>query len=205
MLLLCVAGATLVAVESARADRVVLTPEASTLVANGFKLETLLAPAKECQNLSWIQISSPSSIELEFNRFDWRGDSKTRNSFNVQYPLLSDIGSFPAVSVGVRDLFATGQERLSLYGVIGKSLPLSDRHIRLWREIKISFGAGTGWFNGVFCGIQGRLRNGITVNAELYRYRPNLSVGLPLVRGLQVKALSLSGEVYFGLSYILAR
>ncbi len=189
----------------ANGDRVVLSPEASTLPTNGFKLETILATAQNCQNLSWIQVSSASSIELEFNRFDLKGDNKTRNSFNVQYPMLSDLGAFPAISIGVRDLFATGLERVSVYGVIGKSIPLSDRQIKLWREVKINIGAGTGWFNGVFFGIQNRFQNGITLNMELYRYRPNISLGVPLVRNLQAKAVSLSGELYFGLSYTFAR
>jgi hypothetical protein len=144
-------------------------------------------------------------MELEYTRYDLLGDRRLRDSFNIQYPLLSDLGTFPAVSIGVRDLFGTGIEHLSVYGTIGKSLPLSDRQLRLWKEIKLNVGAGTAWFDGVFVGVQTRLRSGLMINAEIFRYRPNISLGLPLLRNLQANAQSLDGRLFYGLTYTLAR
>jgi hypothetical protein len=190
---------------SARADRVILSPDGYTLNPYGIKLESMVSPALRYENRLWAQFSTSQSIEFEYNRNDFFGDPKPRNSFNVQYPILTDLGATPAVSIGVRDIFASGLEKGSFYLSVGKSIPLSDRQIRFWRELRLSGGLGTSYFNGPFIGVQARLRSGLTLQAEFFRNRPNLSVGLPVVRNLQLRAYSLNGDAFFGFSYTLAR
>jgi hypothetical protein len=189
----------------AQADRIVLAPQGDALSANSFKAEFALSPYRKDENLIWLQYGSPGGVELELQRWELAGDMKKRYSFNVQYPLLAELSSTPALSVGVRDLFGTGLETGALYVSVGKSLSLSDRLYRLVRELKIHAGFGTGRMDGLFAGVQARLAAGLYLNAEVYRQRANVSIGLPLARNLQAKAYSLDGTVYYGLSYMLAR
>ena len=109
-----------------RADRVVLAPAGATLDPDNFKVEGLYSPYGGDQNREWIQYSSPRQIELEYNRSGLRND-KIRHSFNVQYPLLTDLGAYPAISIGMRDIFGTGLERQAVYLAIGKTIGLSQR------------------------------------------------------------------------------
>lgn len=189
----------------AQADRIVLAPLASTLPANDLKMDAMFSPYRGNENFSWLHVSTPQSIELEYNRWDLTGDRRLRDSLNIQYPLFTDFGGFPAVSIGVRDLLCTGVERQSLYLSAGKSIFLSDKQIKLWKEIKLSVGAGTGRFEGVFLGATARLACGVSLSAELYRYRPNFSVGIPVMRRLEAKAHSLDGRIYYGLTFQLSR
>ena len=54
-------------------------------------------------------------------------------------------------------------------------------------------------------GFHSHLKAGLFVDAEIYRRRPNISLALPLVRNVQARAYSLDGNVFYGLSYTLAR
>lgn len=189
----------------ARADRIVLAPEGGTLAPDGFKLEFAISPYLHEENRSWIQLSTPQSIELEANRVDLFGDRRDRYSLNVQYPVISDLGTTPSISLGVRDLLGSGTEHRSFYLVVGKTLALSRRQRRLVTDLRISAGVGTERFNGLFFGVQARFKAGFSLSAEIFRNRPNVSLGLPLVRNLQAKAYSLDGDVFYGLTYTLAR
>lgn len=198
-------GISLCLAQKSGADRVVLSPGASALPPNGIKLETALSPYRKNENLSWFQFSTPEGVEIEAQRFDLASDIRDRYSLSAQYPLLSDLGAIPAVSLGVRDILGTGVERTAVYFSVGKSLALSDRQLRYVREFKWSLGLGTGRLGGLFAGIETRLRGGISLYAEVYRHRPNAGVGLALVRNLQAKVLTLDGGVFYGLSYTLVR
>lgn len=202
-----VVGILLVALWSmpgANADRVILAPEGGTLAPQGIKSEFVLDPYQARGNLGWFQFSSTEGIEFEGQRVE-DSDRKLRYSFNVQYPLISEFGVAPAISLGVRDLLGTGVERGSVYLAATRSFPLSDRQLKWARQFKISLGAGTGTFGGLFVGVETRLAAGVTLAAEVFRRRPNLSVALPLSRHVQARAYSLDGNVFYGLSYTLAR
>lgn len=188
-----------------RADRVVLAPEATTLSPESIKLEFAINPYRNNDNRSWLQFSTTEGIEFEAQRFDLSSDRRDRYSASMQYPLVSNLGAIPAISLGVRDFLGTGVEHGSFYLTTGKSVALSDRQLRVIREFKMNVGVGTGYFGGPFLGIQTRLRGGISLDGEVYRRRLNVSVGLPLVRNMQAKCYSLDGAVFYGLSYTLVR
>ena len=194
----------LLSAPAAFADRIVLAPAGATLNPNSLKAEGLYSPYGADQNRAWLQYSSPYQIELEYNRTSLRND-KIRHSFNVEYPYLTDLGTVPAISFGIRDLFGTGLEHEAVYFAIGKTIGLSERQEKLIRELHLNFGAGTGTIRGAFVGVQIRFRGSLSLDAEWYRNRPNVSLGLNLTRNLQIKASSLDGTVYYGLAFSLIK
>lgn len=187
------------------ADRLVLAPQGETLAANSVKAEFALSPYRRDENYTWLQFSSPVGIELEFQRVELAADFKKRYALNIQYPLLTDLGQTPALSVGIRDALGTGLERQAVYLSASKNIGLSARQARLFRELKLEGGFGSGRMNGAFLGIQAQLRSGLQLSAEFFRQKPNISLGLPLTRNLQAKATSLDGRVFYGLSFTLTR
>ncbi|MCS6776686.1 MAG: aminotransferase class I/II-fold pyridoxal phosphate-dependent enzyme [Chloroherpetonaceae bacterium] len=189
----------------ARADRMLFAPDGAALPPDSFRLEYAINPERRNASFAWAQYASPDGIEMELHRLDLERDTKNRYAFNLQYPLLQDLGATPALSVGARDLTLTGQERLSLFFAAGKSVPLSDRQARLVKELRWSAGIGTSFFNGAFLGARVRFRGGLTVITELVRYRPNVALAFPLVRNLQARAYSFDGNLFFGLNYALIR
>ncbi len=186
-----------------RADRIVLSPDGNTLPPRAFKIEAAYSPNRDALDRGWLQVSTVQGIELEAHGVG--NSDRLRFGFNLQYPLLTDFGAYPAVSLGVRDLFNTGSESRALYLAVAKTVPLSDRQLRTVREFKLNAGVGTERIGGLFAGAQARFAAGFTLYAEIYRRRANFSVGLPLVRNLQAKAYSLDGTPSFGLTYTLAR
>ena len=144
-----------------RADRVVLAPAGAYARPRTIsKRKGFTVPTAADQNREWLQYSSPRQIELEYNRSGLRTD-KVRHSFNIQYPLLTDLERYPAVSIGMRDIFGTGLERQSVYLAIGKTIGLSRKQEKLVRRLSLSVGYGTGYMGGGFIGIQSRFRGGL--------------------------------------------
>lgn len=192
-------------VRYAHADRIILAPSGNVLMANALQGEFEISPYRQNGTLSWLQYSTPQGIELEVQVTDLLPDPKTRYGLNVQYPLIPDIGEYPAVSVGVRDILGTGTEHQSIYIAATKSFSLSDRQRKVLRDFRLSAGFGTERMDGLFIGLQMRLTLGLRLYAEVYRQRPNFSIGLPLARNLQARAISLDGTVFYGLSFIVRR
>lgn len=189
----------------ARADRILLSPEGDTLPPNAFKTEFALSPSNTDYNRSWIQVTNSQGIEFEGERFGLGSDAKTRYDMNVQYPLITDLGTYPSVSIGMRDLLGTGLEHKALYLAATKSFPLSDSQLRFLRVFKLNAGVGTGRMEGLFIGMEARLRAGVSLYAEFYQRHPNLGIALPLGQHAQLNAYSLNGALYYGLSYSVAR
>lgn len=196
LLLLLLAG-------RARADRVLLAPDGNTLGPQDFKAEFAISPHKGEENLSWVQFGLKQGAELELQRFDLATDTEPRMSLSAQYPLFTDFGPLPALSIGVRDLLGTGVEHRSFYVAADKSLLFSDRRLRWLRELRFNVGAGTERLGGLFAGAQIRFAPGLSLYTEVYRHRLNLCAALPLARNLQVRAYSLDGAVFYGLTYTL--
>ncbi len=186
----------------AYADRIVLAPDGTTIGPVSFKTEFLLT---QNRNLSWLQLSNKQGVEFEAQLSDIAARYRTVHAFNVQYPVLSEFGALPAVSVGIRDLFGTGNEHRSIYVAATRTVALSDRQLRLVREVRLSAGFGTERMNGLYVGLHTRLTLGATLDAEWYRQRANISLSLPLVRHVQVRASSLDGTIYYGLAFRLTQ
>jgi len=182
-----------------KADRIVLSPGGETLPENSFKTEAAFASASLQNNLSWFTYSSADGIELEFERQQMVMETKPLYAFNLEYPLPT-FRNLPALSLGIRDMLGTGTEHGAFYLAISKPLALSARQRRLVRDIRLNAGAGTGRIGGLFVGLETRLAAGLSLNAELYRRRPNFGVALPLTRHLQARAYSLDGDLFYGLS-----
>jgi hypothetical protein len=185
----------------ARADRIILSPDGNTLPANSMRGEFEISPYRNNGNLAWLQYALPLGIEIEVQRADLLPAPRALTSLNIQYPLIPDIGNYPALSLGVRDLLGTGYEHRSFYVATTKAFALSDRQMHVLRDIRLSAGFGTERIDGLFIGVQARLTLGMSLYAEIYRQRPNVSIGLPVVRNLQVRATSLDGTIFYGLSF----
>jgi hypothetical protein len=142
---------------------------------------------------------------MEMERTDLTGETKKGYAFNLQYPIVPDFGRRIAASVGVRDLFGTGQEHGSFYAVLAHPIPLSDRQYHVMRALELHAGMGTGWLNGPFVGMETRLAAGPLVRAELLRDRVNLAVGMPVVKGVKFEATSLNGTLYYGFALAWTR
>jgi hypothetical protein len=187
------------------ADRVVLSPEGIALAPNAIRSEFEISPYLQNGNIAWLQYSLPEGIELEMQRYDVLPDRRSLYALNVQYPLFPDIGNLPALSLGVRDLLGTGNEHRSFYVATTKAFGLSDRQMKVLRDFRISAGFGTERMDGLFIGLQARFALGVSLYAEYYQQRPNVSIALPLVRNLQARATSLNGNIFYGLSFTVRR
>ena len=197
---LCLLVFSGLAAAPASADRVVLSPLGATLTEESYKTEFAVSPNNDRNNRSWLAYSSPDGIELEMQRIEATSDTKQRYALDIEYPLPT-LKGFPALSLGVRDLAGTGTEHGAFYLVGSKSVLLSRRQKHAVRDVMLNLGAGTGRIGGLFLGIEARLTLGVNVYAEIYRHRPNVGLALPLVRNMQVRAYSLDGDIFYGLSY----
>ncbi len=201
---LCCA-ALLVIGSSCKADRILQAPLSSTVYPNSLQIQGLFSPSKHNNSLIWLQYGTPQGIEMEVQRSQQWPDPKARFGLNIAYPLLIDIGSIPSVSVGVRDLFGTGIDHMSVYAAVGRSVPLSAAQNKWLRSVHIGGGLGTGRLNGLFVSVRVNLRSGATLYAELYRYRPDFALILPLLRGLHAKVASINGALMLGAQWTLLR
>lgn len=184
------------------ADRTVLAPTGETLPPESVRTEFALEPQRKFQNYIWLQYSTPQGIELEAERTDLTGQRKKGYAFNLQYPLTVALTpAIPSISLGVRDLTGTGTEHGAFYVVASKSIALSDRQIRLVKDLKLDLGAGSGRIGGLFVGAEIDLALGLRVRAEYYKRQPNFSLSIPLARHLDARAYSLDNHLFYGLSF----
>jgi hypothetical protein len=190
--------------EACCADRVVLGPTGSTLSEDSYKSEFAVGSSIGNGDYIWGAYSSADGIEMELNRFEADTETKKRWAMSIEYPMPT-LKNLPAISLGVRDISGTGVEHGALYIASTVAVPLSKAQHTLFRGINLSMGAGTGRIGGAFVGVESRIKLGLTIDAEVYRHRPNFSVGLPLIRNMQVKAYSLDGETFYGMSYRWSR
>ncbi len=147
----------------------------------------------------------PLGIEIQTQFINIANKQRNLTSLDVQYPILSEFGQFPSVSVGVRDLLGTGSEHHSLYAAAGKSFILSKDQLKFAHDFRVTLGYGTERLDGAFIGFHSFLKAGVFVDAELYKRHPNISIALPLVRNMKARAYSLDGNIFYGLSYTLVR
>ncbi len=187
------------------ADRAVLGPDGTTLSPQSIKAEFLATPYGTEHNQSWLQYALPQGVEIQTHFLDIANDKRTLYALDLQYPFLSEFGPAPAISFGVRDLLGTGEEHRSFYLAVTRSLPLSDRQVKIFHDFRLTAGYGTERMDGLFVGLHTHLKTGLFIDVEYYRQRPNVSLALPLVRNTQARAYSLNGSIFYGLSYTLTR
>ena len=190
---------------AARADRIVLGPDGLTLAPTETRIEYAGTPYGKQRNLGWLQYGLPQNLELQTHVEDIRRDHHLLASLDLQYPIFTEFGQLPALSVGVRDLLGTGSEHHSLYAAASRTLPLSDNQRKFAHDFRVTIGFGTERIDGLFIGAHSHLKAGLYLDAEYYRRRPNVSLALPLVRNTQARAYSLDGNIFYGLSYSLIR
>ena len=188
-------------IRTARADRIVLAPAGTTLPENSYLTEIAIdtsIKSGEYTDYGWFAYSSGDGIELEINRYEANTERNKQWSMNIENPMPT-LHNLPAISLGIRDLTGTGTEHGALYLAATRSIAITRTTHTLFRAINISAGAGTGTIGGAFVGVQTRLAGGLSVSAEIYRHRPNVSIGLGLLRNLQLKAYSLNGGIFYGI------
>src|SRR5262249_43008388 len=144
----------LLAMQGARADRIILSPDANTLPPKGFKTEFAISPAQGNENQSWLQVSTGQGIELEAQRQAAPGIFNPRYNLNLEYPLLPDFGTYPAISVGALNIFNSFSGTPQLYLAVARTVPLSDRQLRVLRGVQLNAGLGTGAMDGLFLGLK---------------------------------------------------
>lgn len=200
-----VLSALLLIGRGAHADRIVLGPDGSALEPKGLKAEFAFTPYRTERNLSWLQYTLPQGVEIQTQFSDIANNKRMVYALDVQYPIISEFGQLPAVSVGVRDLLGTGNEHRSFYAAVARSFPLSSDQLKFAHDFRLTAGFGTERLDGLFVGFHSHLKAGLFVDAEIYRRRPNVSIALPLVRNMRARAYSLNGDIYYGFSYTLVR
>ena len=84
------------------------------------KRSSPFTPYRTERNLSWLQYALPQGIEIQTQFSDIANNKRTVGGLDVQYPIFSEFGQIPAISVGVRDLLGTGNEHHSLYAAVAQ-------------------------------------------------------------------------------------
>lgn len=191
--------------QACRADRILLAPSADMLPPRAFRTELDLSALNSSSSMSWMQFTTASGVELEGERVGLPTGPSARYGLNLEYPILPDLGAFPSVAVGIRDLLGTGVDHKALFVAATRSFPLSDRQLRLFRRVSLTAGLGTGRLDGPFVGGKASLTTGIGLYAEIYRRRPDFGVSLPIGHHVEARAYTLDGTPYLGLAYSLVR
>ena len=184
--------------QTAFADRILQTPSADTVSPDSLHLRSVFGPWNHADNLTWLQYGTHQGIEVEIQRSQFAPEHVARYGLNIAYPILVDLEAIPAVTVGVRDIFATGNEHTAIYLVIGKSAPLSVTQNKFISRFTMTAGVGSGDFNGLFASLRLKLKSGATLFSELYRYRPDAGIIFPVARGLNAEFDSINGKLFAG-------
>ena len=182
----------------AHADRLILAPEAETPAPNAVQTEWLISPSRHNDSYLWLSYSSNRTVEYELQRTGLSPDPEARYSLNIEYPFTIDFGPLPAISLGIRDILGTGNEHDAVYLVAGHSAGLSESAQKYIRHVRFTAGLGTGEMEGPFTGVELALTNGIALQAEFYRHRPDFGITAPILRGLQAQIASLNGRAFYG-------
>ncbi len=181
-----------------RADQDLLSPLATTPYPNQLKLTAVGAPWHHGDSYTWLDYTAPQGVEFQLERTKLSPDRPARYGLNVTYPVLIDIGSIPAVTVGMRDVLGTGIDHMALYAAVGKAAPLSEAQSKWIRSLTLTAGLGTGNIEGLFISVRLRLTSGLQLFGEEYRYRPDIGFEFPIERQVSAKVASLNGRLFFG-------
>lgn len=200
----CLAGS-----RPAGADRNVLAPRGLITVPGALKGEFIYKPSGSRPYIGWINYGVPDydlSLEIEAERLETAG--QPRETLSLQYSFtgnaFTDIA--PALSVGVRDVLRRGREAQSFFIAASKQFGLSLSQERVLRSLYLHLGYGTSRLGGLYVGAQAVLPLNLEGRVEYVAHQVNAALELPLVpKRLYLRVNSLDGDVYYGVSFALAK
>lgn len=188
-----VAGIALAAAGSARADRLLLAPTGRQLGAFEAKYEAVFHGGEG--SYQWLQVGIPR-VELQVMRENpLHGGTAT--GFGAQMEILPATSFAPAISAGVRDVNDCTQQGRAGYLATSLPLPLS---LGPARSVTLNAGLGCGDIKGAFGGADVALQNGWRLMVEHDSRRLNAGLDVPVAPHLNLRAESLAGKPYFGLT-----
>ncbi len=190
------------------ADRIVLAPRGMVTPAGTIRLEAAALARNGRINIEWLSVGIPPrdlGLELEAERSDMGGDRG--EDFSLQYTLtgngITEIA--PALTIGLRDLLNRGFQGRSVFAAVTKTIGMSRRQENVTRDLKVHVGIGTGPMHGLFAGVENRFTFGFTAAAEYAGGRFNAAVAFPMTRYGRVRAYSLDGAFFYGLTLSVQR
>ena len=193
---------------SASPDRIVLAPRGQVATAGTIRLEAAVLARNARTNIEWLTVGIPPGdlgLELEFERSDI--GSKGGEDFSLQYTMtgnaVTDIA--PALTVGIRDLLNRGFQGRAAFAAATKTIGMSLSQEKITKDLKVHAGIGTGPMHGPFAGVENRFRVGFTAAAEYAGGRFNASLAFPIARYGDVRAYSLDGAFFYGLTLSVRR
>lgn len=193
----------------ARADRNILTPTGLIVPFKSIKAEYLTQTDRDPASIGWVATGLPlneTNVELEVER-SFIPNGLHRETFSLQYSPFGNLltGQAAAVSVGMRDVLNRGRSGRALFAAATRTLSLSRGQEKLFRDVKIHVGIGTNRLDGPFLGFQTKFRAGFSLNAEYTSRHANVSLSVPAVRYIQLKAANIEGRMFYGASFSLSR
>lgn len=191
----------------AEADRAVLAPRGVVLSPGALRAEYQVRVDRDRDRIGWLALGLPEEslgIELEAERNEFFGRKQT--SLSAQYSLTGNafLSHAPAFSVGVRDITRSGRERQALWAAATAQIPLPVGGVLL-ENLRVTAGYGTSRLGGGYLAAETRMLLGPAFAVEYVNRRVNASVGLTLLRILELKASSLDGRVTYGAAITVRR
>ncbi len=143
-------------------------------------------------------------LELE-SEWLWVG-KEARNTFHLQYTLTGNgVADFaPALSVGIRDILRSGRELQGGFAAATKNIGVPLAVERTLRNLKVHAGYGSSAMGGLFGGAEARVL-GVWLGVDYLARRVNAAVAVPLFSNLALRAYTLNGSEYFGVSFSVRR
>lgn len=192
---------------STAAERIVLAPSGLVAPPYSVSVEAAVGDGAPSRHIGWLTLGAPGhglGLELEAEDVDL---SRRRADISVQYSFTGNalVDMAPTLTCGVRDAFNTGRWRRAFYVALGKRLGLSLAQERFVRSFYLHAGIGTSRLEGPFLGFRANLAAGPSVSAEYVRRTVNASVSVPVVRGVEVRAYTLNGDLFWGARVSFAR
>ena len=189
------------------AERVVLAPSGLVAAPSSASVEAAFRDRSTSQRIGWLTLGAPSSdlgLEIEAEDVDM---ARRRTDLSAQFSFTGNalVDVAPTLTCGVRDALNSGRFRRSYYVAAGKAFGLSQSQERLVRRLEVHAGLGSGRMEGPFVGVRARLALGPVVSAEYVRRSFNASAALPILRGVEVRAYTLDGDLYWGARVSFAR
>jgi hypothetical protein len=195
------------AVLPAAADRLILTPTGTTLTTGGLKAEFATSPDADNAKAYWLNVGV-SRVEIEGARFQDFGPDDF-DAISAQVSVLPETSFTPAVALGIRDISDKTEGKgvlydgQSIYLAASKSVPFAEAS-RLFEDIKLHGGIGSGELSGVFFGVEGKLSMGLDLIGEYDTEDFNFAAQYKILPAIKIRAASIKGDSYYSLLFSTA-